>query len=593
MSAPTVRLKKEARALFWPWFVVMIAGALPLLRPSDSFLREGIPFVGFIVGIPLLAALSFGNEFHCRTLPLLLSQPAGRMAIWREKLMVAGVAVASAALVFWYVWRSVLQQDPELWLAGLAVMAMTAATPFFTLLARSTTGGLAMNCVPQIAVMVIGAYILGFGNPPPAEARPALSIAAVGYAVVMLWLGGRKLAQFQVTGGAAGGDLFQAGPDVVPEALARWFRYAPAEPFFNLMRKEFRLLRPVWLMGLLFPAYLICLAVLRLLPDLARPAQPTQARDLYFILPFVSIPPLMAILAGCLSLGEERTSGTHSWHLTLPVAASRQWFIKLLMSLFTGLVCAALLPLSVLLSRGRFVDPVSWMSAILLLSMVSFWCACAANGTVRSAIWILPVIIVINEAAAIGVLVGQELAKITGTLRDFVVSWFQLSPSAFTGYQFTGETLLDPRVFVPVVLLAMIQSYRLFRTQPQDSIPWMIRCLLPLVMMAFLCGFAVNAGWVARWGPFRETMEAIDKLHSGGAAAQLTGDDLAKVSPLSTSTRRWLRGSRISVTPDPAHSGYFATIHLASGLDCRLTVRHFGGLAGTTLGWETCAPKGP
>jgi hypothetical protein len=109
-------------------------------------------------------------------------------------------------------------------------------------------------------------------------------------------------------------------------------------------------------------------------------------------------------------------------------------------------------------------------------------------------------------------------------------------------------------------------------------------------MTAFLCGFSVHAGWAANWGPFPETLKAIDRLQRGGGTIQLTAEDLAKVSPLSPPTRRWLRGANISVTPDLAHSGYVATIRLAGGLDCRLTVRHYGG---RPLGWEICAPKGP
>ena len=31
MNASTVRLKKEARALFWPWCAVTVAGALPVI----------------------------------------------------------------------------------------------------------------------------------------------------------------------------------------------------------------------------------------------------------------------------------------------------------------------------------------------------------------------------------------------------------------------------------------------------------------------------------------------------------------------------------------------------------------------------------
>ena len=90
--------------------------------------------------------------------------------------------------------------------------------------------------------------------------------------------------------------------------------------------------------------------------------------------------------------------------------------------------------------------------------------------------------------------------------------------------------------------------------------------------------------------------QALDKLQPGAergaknaaAKLELTGEDLAKNSSLTALTRRWLRGSSIMVAPDKAHSsGYLATIHLASGLECKLTVAHYGGTA------ASCASKGP
>src|SRR5437016_9629912 len=118
MSAKTTRILKEARSLFWPWCAVIIAGALPLLEQTQAALKKGallwgvynwiepVSFLGFVLGIPLLATLPMGNEFQHRTLPLLLSQPISRMEIWSEKLSVTIVAVVSVALVFCIAGRS-------------------------------------------------------------------------------------------------------------------------------------------------------------------------------------------------------------------------------------------------------------------------------------------------------------------------------------------------------------------------------------------------------------------------------------------------------------------------------------------------------
>jgi hypothetical protein len=159
---------------------------------------------------------------------------------------------------------------------------------------------------------------------------------------------------------------------------------------------------------------------------------------------------------------------------------------------------------------------------------------------------------------------------------------------------------------VPTLIIAVIQSYRLFRAQPQDSSVSVIRNLLPLAITAFLCTFSLMAfdAFVAHakqqmWTLFSETHEAIEAIQPGTAKLdatqplQLRGEDLVKAAPLSEPTQRWLRNSRISVAPDKPHPGgryccggnsrsitfapdkayswYLATIHLPSGSACTVS----------------------
>jgi ABC-type transport system involved in multi-copper enzyme maturation permease subunit len=632
MTAKTTRILKEARSLFWPWCAVIIAGALPLLEQSQSVLMEGAPlwgvphliepvsFLGFILGIPLLATLSLGNEFQHRTLLLLLSQPVDRTEIWGEKMSVTIVAVVSAALVFCYGWRSALQQDPELWVVGGAfIIAMVASATFWTLFARSTIGGLALNGVNSF--IPLAWHVRRDWIPEAVTARSAAAFAFLSYMGVMLWLGRRTLARFQVTGGMAGDDLLMAGSSVMPEALARLFRCRPTGAVLNLIRKEFRLLRPVWLISLLAVPVWICLPLFGY--TLERGSAPA-------VLMVIAFTPLIAVLAGTMSLGEERTSGTHSWHMTLPVSARRQWLIKLVAAMFTGLVCAVLLPaLAQIAGRFIFGSPLmsvnldagmAWLLGVALLSFASFWCACAVNGTVSAALWVFPAMIALLLAGRFGDWVASGLM-------DFVVSRFDL----FANFRFTNsvsnvhafDTGAPPTLFVvllmvPMLVFAAMQSCRLFRKQLQDSALFVVRRLLPLAITAFLCSFFLVAfyAFVAHakqqmWTMFSETHEAIEKIQPGTAnlnathPLQLTAEDLFKAAPLSERTQRWLRNSRISVAPDKPHPGgryccggnsrsitfapdqtyswYLATIHLPSGSDCTVSFlagRGYGILGG-------------
>jgi hypothetical protein len=172
-------------------------------------------------------------------------------------------------------------------------------------------------------------------------------------------------------------------------------------------------------------------------------------------------------------------------------------------------------------------------------------------------------------------------------------------------------------LLIPTLLLAVMQSYRLFQKQLQDRNVIVIRRLLPLAAVTFLSfllwmafqAFVVEAKQ-QMWSMFRETHEAIEKIRPGIAKLdethplQLTVEDLMKAAPLSERTQLWLRNASISVAPDKPHPGqyccggnsrgtsfhpdqlyswYLATIQLPSGSRCTVSFqagRGYGILGG-------------
>jgi len=499
LNSRTTSIIKEVRGLFWPWCGVMIAASLPTYYP-----------LGFFLGVPLLASLSFGNEFRHRTFSLLLSQPVDRMKIWSEKLSVMLIAIlpvilVSGSLVDFGHARDIFKEAPNDALAGLMVLAglwlvvTVASATFWTLLSRSTVGGLGLMLVQSagfaiafIFVMLASWKVSGgiqlLGIHVWAEYQWLFIISAVflTYAAAMVWLGRRKLAEFQATGGIPGDNLLD-GPSAMPEVLTRWIRCRPAGATLNLIRKELRLLLPLWLLMLLLVLCGICLRLTSWL-------FPSASETIVILSPLlvVLILLLAPVLAGTLSLGEERTLGVQSWHLTQPVSVRRQWFVKLAMAMFGGLVCTVLVPLFMvaadpLLPGPHFVglggSEFAFLSMLSLLSFAGFWCACAVNGTIRALLLVLPVIGILGAATRLGSSLGGRWPR--GTLLDLGVSWFP--------HQLTGLGMLQSAsaiwLIVPTLLLAVFQSYRLFRTEPPDSIRTVIRFLTPLAIVALLCGF--------------------------------------------------------------------------------------------------------
>ena len=122
--------------------------------------------MGFLLGIPLLATLPFGNEFQNRTFSLLLSQPISRMEIWREKLSVTAIVVFTAALVFFLSWwASGVHAGREFWgYPAATAIVLVASAPFWTLFTRSIVGGVVLNFGVYNFIIVLGYRALYLGQ---------------------------------------------------------------------------------------------------------------------------------------------------------------------------------------------------------------------------------------------------------------------------------------------------------------------------------------------------------------------------------------------------------------------------------------------
>ncbi len=612
MNARTPRLLEETHPLLGPWCAVALAGVVPLVYPLDW--TPLLYLIGFFV-VPVMATLSLGNEFQHRTFSLVLSQPVGRMEIWGEKLSVTIVAIVSAVLLFSLALRATsFRPDWRVWaFAGAWIVAVTASSTFWTLFTRSTVGGIALNIGVQsfISFTIPWAKLAdqlrarGYLLPGSHIVASTVTFIFLCYAGGMVWLGGRMLARFQATGGMGSDDLLMAGPDVLPGALAGWLRCRPSGAVLNLIRKELRLLRPVWLISLLAAVGWACLTLIGLLHERGYSRNFETAVAIVGVISTL----LIAILAGSLSVGEEGTSGTHAWQLTLPAPSLLQWFIKLAVALFAGLVGAGLLPMLIagkLFGSSRvFVDVHlggRWLLVVLLLTFAAFWCACALNSTVGAVLWVLPAL---GAVILTGIFGGWVARK----FMDFVLSTFDpLAHHVFAAavrmlWWFwrlsSPEELILTVLLVPALLFALFQSYRMFRAQLQNSTLSLVRNLWPLAMVVFLWTFSLGAFYafvdiagMQTWELFGQTSWAIVRILPSAANSdaahplQLTVDDLAKAVPssfpLSERTRRWLRDSRITVTPDKDHPHgfycrqypqgwpwcyYVAAIHLANGAD--------------------------
>lgn len=598
------RIIKEVRLLFWPWALIVSASLLSLLSKA-SYQYRGLflmlSIIGFFGGISFLVALSFGGEFQQRTITLLLGQPVARTRIWAEKQAVLLVMLAVTIPLFWFCWPFPGDLTSEvLGLTGVWLMITISSATFWTLIARSTLGGLVFG---QAVHVILGTIVINVGlrlygaDSASKDMYPFGAAVFLGYSGLMLWLGRWQLLRFQATGSVAGGDLLTVGPRMLPIAIADRLRCRAYAPTLNLVRKELRLLRPLWLITLLFLVCWACIAItFRLTPRTGAWSEWRQVMPSVVIAIYAC---LSVVLAGCLSLGEERAAGTLSWHLTLPVSARLQWFIKLTFALISGVLCSMVIPFSaVAVSQSLLGSPFdsNWKWGLselgssdislllaLFVSFPAFWCACAVSGTVRAALWILPLMSALLIAGAAGAWMGQQFEPISADVVTMIISKYQLNPQSVIAStnQFMQEAWLWWFV-CPTLFLGILQSCRLFRAPPVEGVVPVGRRILPLALVVFSSAVPFETVVVSMVHQrdsvlVREVNMATQRLKIDASkldtarSLQLSLGDLTKASPLSDATRQWLRNAKFSVKVLPASTekGYFLflTIHFADGSD--------------------------
>jgi len=324
------------------------------------------------------------------------------------------------------------------------------------------------------------------------------------------------------------------------------------------------------------------------------------------------------LTAGAISLGEERQSGIHSWHLTLPVSGGNQWLIKLTMAFLISAVCLLLIPATMAAggyflgsdySRmfGRLVVTFVWIP--IAICAFSFWCSSVVKGTMRAILFFIPAAGIILAVAATESWVARSSADLVQSSLQHWIAQFQLNPFTlnltrpFVPYRMN-------QFMLPVVLLGvgLTQSYRWFHRQIPDSISWTldrlrflciatVLAVLPQIVFesitnrpsVFLISDVVGALYYVQ--PVMASPQVPPSI-------QMTVDDFPRLRPaqstgmyyplpglISDDTRTWLRGATLSLSQDEAARErsnvpasvlrYTLQIHLAHGTNCTFKLVYY------------------
>ncbi|OFW08825.1 MAG: hypothetical protein A3H96_08220 [Acidobacteria bacterium RIFCSPLOWO2_02_FULL_67_36] len=567
------RALKELRVLMPPAGLIVGAAILAMVGGHSHTraifgLAVRVLLLSFFVGMAMLAATSFGSEFQQRTLVLLLSQPIARTRVWFEK-WAALVSVACAVVAFQYaVVRlgplAIGEQPmgPEL----LYLIAILCSAPLWTLVARSTIGGLAFSMAALFLLMLAQGFALSQlqGRPiDPFAATPPTIAIQLAYAAVTFWLGWRMFTRFQVTDAAYGDQSSSVGG-------ATWsvLRARPAGAIRNLVCKELLLHRPTILVAALFSGcWLIAVAFFGLQPLM--PPRPRIALNVFFFLLMFYVP-LAIMLAGAVGVGEEATVGVRQWHMTLPVSARVQWGVKLAVSLLLGAVLVIALPSALAtiawaapdMQRDIF-DAVSqprvWVTVGLAI-VLSFWAATLVGHTIRAAVAVglfLPALVATGWIAFWG---SEVLGRFAGNLWTAVMVRFQLPPDYPYLYPYlrTMPTTIAVTIAAVGTGLALHQSFVAFRGVQTDArtIRRYAGQLLGAMGLIALCWGTFLFAWTRQFvsPPVKEVRAAVQAVLQAEPdrprryERSIALSELDATGALSPRTKRWLSNTRIVAT---------------------------------------------
>ena len=444
------RLIKETRDLL-PAFASMLTliVALCFIWPTPD-----VCLIVLAVACVVMAGSSFGNELQHRTLSLLLSHPIARSVLWREKMLVLGAAILASlvalhiCLVVW------LPPGPAFEMLALLFIPLCAfcGGPYWTLLLRHEIWGMVFAAAAPLTLLMVNMFVI---EQLPHDGVPPYSstniVVLLIYCALVYLRGHARFKRLQVVEGPARDVSLPEGLEVRLTRPLTMLSSRFHGSFASLLKKEFRLQQISFLLAGLF--FLIALAGSCLLNHHQDPGSLIVGCD------FVIYVLVLPLVAGAVSVAEEKGWDLAEWHLTLPPSALKQWSAKILAAISTSLVLGLALPAILLLvgdalfAKGDALSslpPASqilcWVLGQLLLTSVAIYAASFCNSTLRA----------ILAAFAIIAVGGVVCATVVNYVSDVVGSRFVHVRATPVHLQYLGYQL---KTLMPALIATSVDFH--------------------------------------------------------------------------------------------------------------------------------------
>ena len=495
------RLIKEARDLL-PFFAgVLVVIIWPYLIWHEYAAVFG--YVTFGLGCVVLGGCSFGNELHNRTLSLLLSQPIDRAALWREKMLVLGAALGmSLGVLLVCLQVTYPGLNSQWWGAALVALCAFCGAPYWTLLLRQGIGGMAFAAAVPVLLSLTARLVTDrLVENREVQAYPAIGALLI-YCALVHGLGYSRFRRLQVVDGASAELALPAGlEDKLSRPLSRIASRFSGE-FASLVRKELRLQQISFVLAALF--VLIAVSSACLIRFDSEWGRNILGGD-YLI--YVLVIP---IIAGVISVAEEKGWEVAEWHLTLPPSALKQWSAKMLTTLSTSFALGLVLPTVLflagegLLATGGARTPLPpasqilcWVLGQLLLTSLAVYAASFCNSTLRAILAAFAIII-----AGCGVCLFA--IKFGATVIEPGLKQFPPAPAHRPSVEHLTEVLaplLAAGALFSILCLVQLFAWSNYRRvrPPVGEVVVQLLVGLPLLGLMVMAMAAVMFGWVGRY----------------------------------------------------------------------------------------------
>ncbi len=393
-------LYKECRALVLPWLASM-ACMLAIAVTDSPRVFGPLAFIAYVVGTVALGAFCIGHEYTGRTLSLLLTLPVRRERLLATKLgVLTGMLLTLWLVADTFVFSLIPAPDDVKQVVSLVpLLCALFLAPWLTMACRSPIAGAVFALTIPGVLGLVGDHmgLAQSGNWITFMWFGTLGLCAVGG--VMSW---RAFAQLEAI------EAFTQ--DV---GLPQWLKARKTDsavtqltrrnPIWLLVKKEARLQQLPLALTALYVVEWMAFVSLDRVSDL-------RYGYLFTALTLLHVGLLPLLIGSCASAGERQIDTLQS-QLLLPMAASKQWAVKVGVVFASALVVGIGLPallISAATSGGGNAPPRSEVEVIIIGVLLLASGSLYISSLCRSGLWALLMSLPAVVGAALVVQLGFQ-----------------------------------------------------------------------------------------------------------------------------------------------------------------------------------------